>query len=483
MKKKIFITIIYLIGIIAIVCGTFGGYYAWSQNLPHVYQNTYYAALVDKVNYLESHKKDKKILLVGGSNVAFGFDSSLLEQEFSEYKVVNFGLYAGLGTKIMMDLSKPYIGKDDMVFLLPETNVQSMSLFFSPVSAWKAIEDRANIYNLLPKSNQKQMRGNYFSYVKEKSKFAKPIEVSGIYQRHNFNDHFDFHYVENGISLRDKNQMAQHFDPTTPVDYSAEMINSDFLDYVNEYKKYVDNIGGNLYFGFCPVNNLCIKNGDAKNLSNFYWELRQKLDCEIVGNPQEYLLDPHYFFDSNFHLNDAGAKLRTKLFVEDVYRDVAGKAKASSVEVPNLPEYPDIVIGPDSESAKYFDYRANQTGWTLVKVKSEYEHLGNIDIPEFLDNKCFNLIEKNCFSECDEVNSLVIPKSMTALGNGAFANKHKLRSIKLLYSDPSKTLVDYSGQMTMGVLNDFKIYVPSASYSSYMTDYYWGIYASFLEGY
>jgi hypothetical protein len=116
-------------------------------------------------------------------------------------------------------------------------------------------------------------------------------------------------------------------------------------------------------------------------------------------------------------------------------------------------------------------------------VKSEYEHLGNIDIPEFLDNKCFNLIEKNCFSECDEVNSLVIPKSMTALGNGAFANKHKLRSIKLLYSDPSKTFVDYSGQMTMGVLNDFKIYVPSASYSSYMTDYYWGIYASFLEGY
>ena len=44
-------------------------------------------------------------MLVGGSSLAFGVDSTLLEEEFPGYTVVNFGLYAALGTQMMLELS------------------------------------------------------------------------------------------------------------------------------------------------------------------------------------------------------------------------------------------------------------------------------------------------------------------------------------------------------------------------------------------
>ena len=59
----------------------------------------------------------KKIVIVGGSSVAFGFDSQKIEQAFPGYKVVNFGLYADLGTKVMLDLSEDHISEGDIVIV------------------------------------------------------------------------------------------------------------------------------------------------------------------------------------------------------------------------------------------------------------------------------------------------------------------------------------------------------------------------------
>ena len=144
--------IIFVLAVIAIIL-PFGVFALVFSVQPHIYSKTYYAALVDKVNYLESVKGKKKIILIGGSNVAFGFDSKTLEKTFPDYKAVNFGLYAMLGTKIMLDLAIDSVGKGDIVFIIPEISEQSMSLYFNPISTLKAVEDNFNIINKLPKEN------------------------------------------------------------------------------------------------------------------------------------------------------------------------------------------------------------------------------------------------------------------------------------------------------------------------------------------
>ena len=253
MKKKLALVIGFPLLVTAVVCSVFGGYYLWSATLPNIYENTYYAALVDKFDYLKSKADKKKIVLVGGSNVAFGFNSELLEKEFPEYEVVNFGLYAGLGTKIMMDLALPFVGEGDMVFLIPETNSQSMSLYFSPVSTWKAIDTERDIYDYLPSDNQSSMQGNYFNYINEKKEFSEPIPGSGIYQRKNFNDHFDFEYLDDeGNSLRSQNTMSQHYDPSMTIDFNSELLNDSFAEYANQYNSLVAQQGGVFVFWIQP---------------------------------------------------------------------------------------------------------------------------------------------------------------------------------------------------------------------------------------
>ena len=107
--------------------------------LPPVYSNSFVGVLDEKVERLASIE-GKKVVVVGGSSVAFGLDSALME-EYLGMPVVNFGLYAAIGTKAMLDLSLPHIGEGDIVVLAPETDAQTLSLYFNGENMWKAIDD------------------------------------------------------------------------------------------------------------------------------------------------------------------------------------------------------------------------------------------------------------------------------------------------------------------------------------------------------
>ena len=79
-----------------------------TEYTPNQYNNTYLAEFNDKYSRL-NNVDGQKIVFVGGSSLPFGLRSDLLEEQFPDYKVVNFGLYATLGTKFMMDMSKSNI--------------------------------------------------------------------------------------------------------------------------------------------------------------------------------------------------------------------------------------------------------------------------------------------------------------------------------------------------------------------------------------
>ena len=91
----------------------------WGFLLPCQYNDTFMGELKYKVHLLEE-TPGPRIVLIGGSSAAFSVDSELLEQEFPEYSVVNFGMYAALGTTVMLDLAESRIREGDIVILLPE---------------------------------------------------------------------------------------------------------------------------------------------------------------------------------------------------------------------------------------------------------------------------------------------------------------------------------------------------------------------------
>ena len=141
------------------------------ENTSDQYDNTYLAELKDKISLLKN-TKEKKIILVGGSSLPFGIRSDLIEQELPEYKVVNFGLYATLGTKAMMDLSKINIQEGDIVILSPELNDQTYSLYFNPEAVMQALDGFSSYQKYFSIQDNMSILYNYIDFAREKMKYA-----------------------------------------------------------------------------------------------------------------------------------------------------------------------------------------------------------------------------------------------------------------------------------------------------------------------
>ena len=482
--KKIFLKIgLFVLGLLLAVF-PFGIFLIVANSQTHIYSKTYYAALVDKVHNLESHKNDKKIVLIGGSNVAFGFDSRLLENEFKDYKVVNFGLYAMLGTKIMMDLAIDYIGKGDMVFLIPEINSQSTSLYFNGESTLKALEDDMSIVWTLPNDNRDSVFGSYFDFVSNRGEQKDIINPSGVYQRKNFNDYGDVVYEEldeKGVPMRSRNRMAVHYDPTMMVDYSYS-INQDFFDYVNAFNEDVNRKKAKLYYSFSPVNDKSVIS--KEDAIDYYWSIRNHLACDVIGNPNEYIIDSRYFYDSNFHLNDAGTVYRSYLLAEDIYRDIYKTADKPSFSIPDIPPLGDEgEIGENSDTAICFKYIDYEDSLLISGLNSEYLNEANIRLPEIANGKRVVGIAKEAFKDSECINNLVISSNIKILMDGCFGNCSSLKKVYIETHNPSDIIVSYTGSMTQGVSSDFRIHIHSDCLTEFATDYYWGAYSSFFVGY
>ena len=338
--------------------------------LPPAYDETFVGALDEKYERLNSIEGEK-IVVVGGSSVAFGLDSKALE-EYTGMPVVNFGLYAALGTKIMLDLSLSGIGEGDIVVVAPEMNSETLSLFFNADTAWRAVESDLSMLKYIGKDNRREMLGALWGYAVDKIKaaFSGGIDFSDeIYSSDNFNEYGDFANYP-----RTDNVMPEYYDPNTEVLLDPDQIGEEFYafaDYLNEYVSKCEKKGATVYFSFSPMNSLACE-ADADTLAALYDAFDEALDCEIISLPEDYILDPGYFFDTNFHLNDTGVAARTILLARDI-KLAEGITAGTLPEIPAprfLPVIDPIFDGYD-ENEKYFTFELRKNGTYMITGLTE----------------------------------------------------------------------------------------------------------------
>ena len=72
-----------------------------------------------KMAMIDDASRKPAIVILGGSNVAFGYDSKVLEEK-TGMTVINAGLHAGLGLRFMMADCLPRLKKGDILVFSPE---------------------------------------------------------------------------------------------------------------------------------------------------------------------------------------------------------------------------------------------------------------------------------------------------------------------------------------------------------------------------
>ena len=394
--------------------------------LPVQFGDTFMGELKSKYERLKE-TSGKRIVLVGGSGVAFDCDSALMDDFFPSYEIVNFGMYAGLGTKAVMDLSENYIHEGDIVILSPEQSEQTFSDYFNGEYMWQAADGAFGMLRDLKSENFEAMLGNFPRFALEKLNYVmkgqKP-QTDSIYQKKSFNTYGDIE-----LDTCRENILPNGYDVNQKVRFTEDVVQPEFMDYMNDWAKRLEKKGAVVWYRYCPVNKLSVE--DMDDLAAYDVFLRQKLDFPVIGNPENSLMEAEWFFDTNFHLNQAGKEVNTVQLIRDM-KAMLGDDRAVTVE---LPEKPHRTWGEVSAETRI---------WT-AKDSETYQG--------------------------EEM--IVIPENVTQIEDYAFSNCACLKQIVLEQKDPSKCIV---GQHLLDGTGA-EILVPQMSVDSYKRNYFWSVYA------
>lgn len=440
--------------------------------LPPQFSETFVGALNEKYDYLHS-VEGEKIVVVGGSSVAFGLDSAKLSA-YTGMPVVNFGLYAALGTKLMLDLSDSAIGEGDIVVLAPELDPETLSLYFNSDTTLKALDDEFSMFFDVGIDNWFNMLSAMWEFSFEKwQRYIGNVESSptdtGIYLSKYINKYGD--YESEG---RTANIMPMYYDPNTQIDLSLDnfSLNLDaFIGYLNEYIAACESKGAKVYFSWCPMNELAVKQSEKSTRDAFLGYLEEKINCEFISSVDDYIMDAGYFYDTNFHLNNDGATTRTIRLAKDIIA-AEGMSKQVTDEEPIAPLLPGSPIHFPFEdiNSKDFVYSLITEGelkgyYAIVGVSPDAEGKANLTIPLAVDGRRVALVKSESFYG-SEVRNLYIQMGTTklVLEDGVFTGAEKLSDVWIESDNPDAI----TPPQNFGASKEILVHVPPESgYSSH----------------
>ena len=430
----------------------------------NVYDETYYAELSDLYARLKN-AEGKRLILLGNSDVAFGTDGALLESMLSEhgfdYTVCPFGLYGAVGTSAMTDLCRSALREGDLVVFIVEPLDDVLTTYFGATAYWKCAERDGSL--LLPLSGEKKsaLVGNCVPYLQERYAFVlageKP-QAEGAYRKDSFNDRCDMVFDRAG------NTMRLGYDTAAPIDLMGLTIEEAFADEINALCQKAEAVGATVVVSFSPMNRSALTDESEESILSFFTTVNHTFRCPVISDPHDYILDSGWFYDSNVHLNSAGATLRTELLAADLLAYLGCRA-AIAVEAPEMPgsiaAQSETVVGdadaftftPLSDGAGSLVAGLTERGLSAesLTVPSEYEGKPVVGFADGALDGAAGLVE------------LTLPDSIELLGDGLFQDTGKLERLVFLHRStlPQITAHTFDGASAL------RVFVPQEDYPLY----------------
>ncbi|MCR5210208.1 MAG: leucine-rich repeat domain-containing protein [Lachnospiraceae bacterium] len=440
------------------------------SSLPSVYGESYYAGLPLKYDRLKN-TPSPRIIVIGGSSTAFGTDSKLIEKELGE-PCVNFGLYAAIGLKPMLDLSASSIRPGDTVIICPETDSQMYSDYEGYNSLWKSCEGRSDMLFALKADSIPGMAGALKGFLNERNNLssnAASVSDNNVYALSSFDSYGDISYPRPG------NIMSKAYAPDSLPDIDASIVTDDFADMINRYSLMARIKGATVYFAFCPINSLSVSDVSDEQKQAFVNALRSRLDIPVISSLDDHIMDPGFFYDSNFHTNDYGMTYNTMLLINDIKRERGDNSLAStSMPYPVAVSQNGAVIS--SGSTDILTYDVTDTGIIITGLTQDGKKASSITIPDTIGGSTVTGIASHSF-DGSVATSITLPRSINSLSDGAFYGASILRDVIL----PCGALPEVGEELLDGASANISIKVPVEIYNTYMTDYFWGRYESAIN--
>lgn len=268
-------------------------------------KSNYFAAIKDKHAALKS-SSNPRVIIAGGSNVAFGFDSGWLSNEIN-LPVINMGLHGALGLKFILNDIFPYIHKGDILLLVPEyfqfynNNYKGFSRTLSELldtyPAGIVSLDLIQFFNI---------RDEYFPRLRSKLlRLNSETEKVPYYNRYMFNQ-----FGDAIIATTPAKNISN-----APLIKDTDIFNPQSVFFLNNYYENVKKKGGEIYFIYPASRKINCMAANQK-MQDLDMKLHQILEIPILSAPLDSCLEEQFFFDTEYHLNQDGIKNRMVIIKE-----------------------------------------------------------------------------------------------------------------------------------------------------------------------
>jgi hypothetical protein len=278
--------------------------------------DNYLASVLEK-DRLVRNTPSPKMMLVGGSNLAFGIDSKEIQDSLG-IRVVNMGLYAKLGLRYMLAQVKPYIKPGDVVIVVPEydqfygefangDNTLNTALLYAPADRIPDFIKSYSVVDVVLRPRAENARRAFMHRLaaavgKEKEFF--PPDTNAVYNRHSFNEFGDV------TSHKDRKGLDPDsiFVAKLPA---MKTFNAGTVADLNEIEKRANEVSAHAYFMFPSYIDRSY-NINVAAIDSLRRKLVSGMKMPIAGTPKDFVYPKQFFFDTRYHLTWEGRAERTR---------------------------------------------------------------------------------------------------------------------------------------------------------------------------
>jgi len=283
----------------------------------------YWGATIDKHERLEN-APGPRLILIGGSGLALGINSGLLE-EMTGYNPVNMSMAAGLGPDFMtMEVLTDVRPGDVVVVILSyealltnTTNRCILGLLHSRPASIVYVRDPLAVLTMYVADLGNELRGAsraVWEPFTERLGLRTPTPSETRWSRNSFNRYGDVCY--------DRKHNENLFEMYYRLPEARQGYPDSVITLLNTFARECSSRGGIAVWSFPAIpDSTYAMNRDV--IENLHERLREELELEIINVPEEMTLPFGMFYDTGYHLTLEGAEIRSRILGEGLMRSAA----------------------------------------------------------------------------------------------------------------------------------------------------------------
>ena len=261
----------------------------------------------------------KKLIIINGSNTAYGLDTAALISQLDEdFEVANFGFNWKTPLTIFYDVAAHFIKPGDIVLSCPELMPQMWGENTASSTMWEMFESAYEVISMI------DLR-NYGGILRTFADFNRKCIASGK------GTDYDARYAD----VNTYGDFTVYKKPNKAGDSYVQTAGRDFSVSVYLQKRNVANMnramgacraaGAEIFISFPPTNKNCLSAASATKeyQTAFENEIEARLDARLISHISDYLVPGSWCFDSDYHLTTEATKWRTQTLAGDLNRALA----------------------------------------------------------------------------------------------------------------------------------------------------------------